>query len=151
MQTLSPMAPSLQLSYSQMGYISTANFVGYLLAVLLCGFFIGRIGARRLIFYALLLVGISMLLVGFAKSFLVVLFFYMLTGIGSGFSNVPMMALVASWFHRSLRGRAAGFIVIGSGFAILLSGRMVPYLNSIWALDGWRLSWYVLGLGSGTF
>jgi len=142
---LPAMGVSLQLSYSQMGLISTSNFAGYLLAVLVCGHLSARLGSRLLIFLALLLVAISMLLVSRAQSFGSVVLFYTLTGMGSGASNVPMMALVASWFTSGQRGKAAGFIVIGSGFAILLSGKLIPYLNQLRALDGWRLSWLVLG------
>jgi MFS family permease len=35
-------------------------------------------------------------------------------------------------------------VAIGSGFAIILSGRLIPYLNSIQE-HGWRTSWLVLG------
>jgi MFS family permease len=143
---LPAMGISLKLTYSQMGLISTSNFVGYLLAVLVCGYLSSRIGSRLLIFLALLLVAVSMLLVSRANSFITVALFYTLTGMGSGASNVPMMALVASWFSTRQRGKAAGFIVIGSGFAILLSGKLIPYLNQLREFDGWRISWLVLGI-----
>jgi MFS family permease len=143
---LPAMGASLKLTYSQMGLISTSNFVGYLLAVLVCGYLSSRIGSRLLIFLALLLVAVSMLLVSRAHSFMSVAFFYTLTGMGSGASNVPMMALVASWFSTGQRGKAAGFIVIGSGFAILLSGKLIPYINQLREFDGWRISWLVLGI-----
>ncbi|HYA31472.1 MAG TPA: MFS transporter, partial [Thermodesulfovibrionales bacterium] len=116
---LPSMASTLKLTYSQMGFISTANFVGYLISVLVSGFWSMRMGARRFIFIALLLVGVSMVLVSRAQSFASVLGLYFLTGIGSGAANVPMMGLVSHWFASTIRGRAAGFIVIGSGFAII--------------------------------
>ena len=143
---LPAMGESLNLSYSQMGLVSTANFVGYLLAVLACSYISSKIGSRLLIFLALLLVAISMLLVSLANSFISVIFFYTLTGMGSGASNVPMMALVASWFGTGQRGKAAGFIVIGSGFAILISGKLIPYINQLNPADGWRTNWLVLGI-----
>jgi len=77
---LPAMGQSLNLSYSQMGLVSTANFVGYLLAVLACSYISSKIGSRLLIFLALLLVAISMLLVSLANSFISVVFFYTLTG-----------------------------------------------------------------------
>jgi predicted MFS family arabinose efflux permease len=43
------------------------------------------------------------------------------------------------------RGKAAGFIVIGSGFAIILSGKLIPFLNQVSA-NGWRIGWILLGL-----
>ena len=95
---LPAMAESLELTYSQMGLISTSNFVGYLVAVLFCSHISARIGSRRLIFFALLLVATSMILVSRANSFITVAIIYTLTGIGSGASNVPMMGLISSWF-----------------------------------------------------
>ena len=50
---LPSMGKALDLSYSEMGLISTANFVGYLLAVLACGQLAVKIGYRLLIFLAL--------------------------------------------------------------------------------------------------
>jgi MFS family permease len=143
---LPAMAESLKLTYSQMGLISTSNFIGYLVAVLFCSYISAKIGSRLLIFFALLLVAVSMLLISRANSFTTVAIIYTLTGVGSGASNVPMMALVASWFSTRQRGKAAGFVVIGSGFAILLSGKLIPYLNQLSVADGWRTSWLVLGI-----
>jgi len=141
---LPSMASTLQLSYSQMGFISTANFLGYLVAVLVSGFWAMKMGSRRLIFVALLLVGICMALISQAGSFAQVLVLYMLTGMGSGASNVPVMGLVSSWFSSKKRGRAAGFIVIGSGFAIIISGKLIPFVNRLNGPEGWRTSWMIL-------
>jgi sugar phosphate permease len=143
---LPSMGEALQLSYSEMGFISTINFGGYLFAALLSGFLVSRFGARRLIFLALVLVGVSMSLISTANGVLTVAILYMLTGIGSGASNVPIMGLVSSWFKKQKRGRAAGFIVIGSGLGLLLSGKLIPFLNSINPTDGWRAGWLVLGM-----
>ena len=139
------MAQALSLSYSQMGFISTGNFIGYLASVLISGLVANRIGARILIFFALLLVGISMVLVSYARSFEYVLVLYFLTGIGSGASNVPVMGLVSHWFASTIRGKAAGFIVIGSGFAIVFSGKLIPFVNKLAGPEGWRISWLALG------
>ncbi len=142
---LPSMASTLNLTYSQMGFISTGNFLGYLFSVLIIGLWPMRIGARKLIFFALILVGVSMILVSRATGFGSVLVLYFLTGVGSGASNVPVMGLVSHWFASTLRGRAAGFIVIGSGFAIILSGKLIPFINILVGREGWRVSWLVLG------
>ena len=141
---LPSMAATLGLTYSQMGFISTANFLGYLASVLVSGFWAVRIGPRRLIFFSLFLVGLSMALVSQAKTFSHVLVLYMLTGIGSGATNVPVMGLVSAWFKAKKRGRAAGFVVIGSGFAIMLSGKLIPYINTVSGSEGWRISWLLM-------
>jgi MFS family permease len=143
---LPSMGASLGLGYVEMGLIGTGNFVGYLAAVMVAGPLVRRFGARRTIFCALALVGASMMLVGRAAGFTEVLVLYVLTGIGTGAANVPVMGLVPHWFARRHRGKAAGWIVIGSGFGIIYAGTLVPAINAgAGGGDGWRTSWLVLG------
>ena len=143
---LPSMGVALDLAPSEMGLISTSNFSGYLLAVIICLFMGKALDYRRLISFSLLLVGGSMCLMYRVQGFLEAAMLYFITGIGSGLANIPTMALVSNWFRQSLRGRAAGFIVVGSGFAIMLSGALVPALNRWYPAVGWRMSWGVLGL-----
>jgi len=142
---LPAMGESLHLSYSQMGLIGTVNFIGYLVSVLACGPLAEKFGYRRVIVTALLGIGLSMIFIAKAQSLLLILVLYCLTGMGSGAANVPMMALVSSWFSPGKRGLGTGFMVIGSGFAILLSGKLIPFINSSAGPEGWRTSWQVLG------
>src|SRR5512135_2600593 len=141
---LPSMATSLKLSYSQIGFISTGNFIGYLLSVLFCGHIACSIGSSRLIVIALVIIAASMALISRATSFTSVLVLYLITGIGSGAANVPVMGLITAWFDRTIRGRAAGFVVIGSGFAIIISGKLIPFVNKLVGPDGWRTNWMVL-------
>jgi MFS family permease len=141
---LPSMAASLGFGYSQIGWVGTGNFVGYLAAVLVCGPLSARLGPRRLVFAALLLMATTMALIARARSFAPILLLYTLTGFGSGAVNVPVMGLVARWFATAVRGRAAGFVVIGSGFAIILSGWLIPFVNRRVGAEGWRASWALL-------
>lgn len=141
---LPSMAETLKLSYSQIGFISTGNFLGYLASVLFCGNIARRIGSRRLIVIALIIIGASMALISQAGSFSAVLILYTITGIGSGAANVPVMGLITAWFDRTIRGRAAGFVVIGSGFAIIMSGKLIPFVNTLVGPEGWRINWIIL-------
>ncbi len=141
---LPAMAATLKLSYAQIGFISTGNFVGYLTAVLFCGRLARTMGSRRLIVTALLVIGLSMALISRATNFIAVLLLYFITGIGSGAANVPVMGLITAWFDRAIRGRAAGFVVIGSGFAIIISGKLIPLVNRMVGPEGWRTNWIIL-------
>ena len=141
---LPSMASTLGLTYSQIGFISTGNFLGYLASVLFCGHLARKIGSRRLIVAALIVISASMALISRAGSFTVVLVLYTITGAGSGAANVPVMGLITAWFDRSIRGKAAGFVVIGSGFAIILSGKLIPYVNKLIGPEGWRTNWLIL-------
>lgn len=140
---LPAMGDGLGLNYSQMGIISTINFCGYLGAVLLCGYCVRKMGSRKLIFLALMLVATTMVGVGFSNTYSIILILYFLTGAGSALSNVPIMGLIAVWFDKKSRGRAAGLCVMGNGLGILLTGRLVPYFNN--SFGSWRYSWIILG------
>jgi MFS family permease len=103
-------------------------------------------GSRLLISIALLVAGGTMLLMSRATTYAGLVALYCVTGFGSGASNVPMMALVARWFEPARRGRAAGFVAIGSGFAIIACGKLIPHVNRLVGADGWRTNWMILGL-----
>jgi sugar phosphate permease len=139
---LPSMASSLKLSYSQIGFISTGNFIGYLIAVLICGRIAKKIGSRRLIVIALAVIGASMALISRSHSFLAVLLLYFITGMGSGAANVPVMGLITAWFDRTIRGRAAGFVVIGSGFAIICQASLSFVTRSSDRKD--EINWIIL-------
>lgn len=142
---LPSMGASLGLTYSEMGFISTGNLVGYLIGVALAGLVATRAGARRTIVSGLFLVGGSMALIAFAATFHEVLSLYIATGVGSALANVPMVGLVAHWFLKSLRGRAAGTILTGNALAIVFAGFFIPRLNIEFGADGWRLGWLTMG------
>ncbi len=142
---LPSMGADLSLSYAQMGVISTGNFVGYLSGVLICGALVRRAGARTVILCGLLAVAVSMMAVGSLSLYPAIIACYFVTGMGSAFANIAVMGLVANWFAPNRRGRAAGLMVMGSGFGIMLSGTLIPFLNAALAQSGWRYGWFILG------
>ncbi len=143
---LPSMGTSLNLSYWQMGLISTGNFVGYMVSVVMAGIISGAIGARWTISMGLALVGGSMLLIAGSTGFSDVISLYVATGIGSGLANVPMMGLVSHWFGKDNRGRAAGIMLSGNGIAIVFTGLLIPWVNVSMGNDGWRTGWVIFGL-----
>lgn len=143
---LPAMGADLDLSYSRMGLIGTGNFIGYMVAVALAGFVAQRLGARLTIALGLVLVGGTMMLVGRAENYMQILPLYVVTGIGSGLSNVPLMGLVSHWFYKGARGRAAGIMLSGNGIAILCAGLYIPWINARFGMEGWRHGWVTMGL-----
>ena len=81
---LPSMGSDLGLGYSRMGFIGTGNFSGYLLGVLLSSRLVKRFDYRRVITSGIFLVGISMIIVGRANGFWLVLTAFFFTGVGSG-------------------------------------------------------------------
>jgi MFS family permease len=141
---LPSMGDGLGLSYREMGLISTANFVGYLGGALVAGSLSGAIGTRRLIPIALATIAVSLMVISVSSSFWSVLVLFTVTGVGSGCCNVAVVGLVSHWFHRGLRGRASGVVVSGSGYGIMLTGVLIPVINSAYGADGWRIGWFAL-------
>ena len=142
---LPPMKEALALTYAQMGWIGTGNFVGYLTFSLVAGYLATRLSPRLVISVGLVLVAISLFLTGLSYSFEFALITRTLTGIGSAVSNVPIMALAAAWFASKRRGMASGVLVSGSSAALFLMGSLIPYLLETFPGVGWRISWYLLG------
>ncbi len=139
------MGKALSLRYDEMGFIGTGNFAGYLAAVGMAPFCMKRWGGSRTVVAGLVIVAATMVLVGSANGFLPILCLYVLTGVGSGLSNVPMMVLVSHWFARETRGRAAGLVLVGNGVAIIFAGFLIPALGGAFGADGWRAGWRILG------
>jgi MFS family permease len=141
---LPSMGTGLGLTYSQMGLISTGNFVGYLAAVVAAGVLVRGIGSRWTITCGLAVIACSTVAVSRAEGFAEVLVFYTLSGVGSGAANVPAMVLVSYWFVRAHRGKAAGYVASGNGLGIILAGTTLPAIGA--GADSWRIGW--LGLGA---
>ncbi|PLX82943.1 MAG: MFS transporter [Desulfuromonas sp.] len=141
---LPSMRDSLGFGYDQMGLVSTGNFIGYLVSVVVAPGLIRRYRPRAVIATGLLLIAVCMFAIGRCHSFGWLLALYCLTGIGSGLANIPVMVLVSHWFRRDRRGRAAGLMIAGNGSAIIASGYLVPALNQAFGADGWRVAWQLL-------
>ncbi len=142
---LPSMKEALSLTYAQMGWIGTGNFVGYLTFSLLGGYLATRLSPRLVISASLLLVAACLILTGLSHSFEFALTMRTLTGIGSAGSNVPIMALASAWFASNRRGMATGVLVSGSSVALLLLGPLIPCILEAFPDGGWRICWYILG------
>jgi len=139
------MRSGLGLGFDQMGFVSTGNFVGYLVSVALTPRVIRRLRPRATIAVGLLLIALCMLGISLSQGFWPLLVLYTLIGIGSGVANIPVMVLIAHWFRREQRGRAAGTMIMGNGAAMIFSGLLIPQLNRLLGASGWRVGWLVLG------
>jgi MFS family permease len=138
---LPAMGRALALDYVQMGWIGTANFIGYLLGALWVRRLLPRHGERRLIAMSLMLIVATMVGVALAGNFVPILILYGCTGLGSGIAMVSSMALVPHWFARKWRGLAVGFLSVGMGLGIILAGWAVPIANAGMGVMGWRIGW----------
>ncbi len=142
---LPAMKDGLCFDYTQLGLLGTGNFIGYLSMAIIGGFLAARFGTRAVITFALILMGVTMILTGLAKSFSFAFTMRLLTGLGNGAAFVPAMALGSAWFAVKNRGFATGIVSGGIGLGIFISGIIVPLILTSFDEDGWRYSWYILG------
>ena len=143
---LPAMKDGLGFDYTQLGLLGTGNFIGYMTMAIIGGFLAAKFGTRAVITFALILMGSTMILTGIAKSFGFAFAMRLLTGLGNGAAFVPAMALGSAWFAANKRGFATGIVSGGIGLGIFLSGIIVPFILSFYDTDGWRYSWYILGV-----
>jgi predicted MFS family arabinose efflux permease len=125
--------------------LATGNMLGYLVFSLLGGVLASRFGSRAVIFSSMLAIGLSMAATGLSPGYGGALVMRTITGMASGGANVPVMALVATWFAARYRGLAVGITVSGSSFGLLITGLLVPSLLGRYGPQGWRACWLVLG------
>ncbi len=144
---LPSMKDGLHFSYTELGLLGTGNFIGYLSLAIIGGFLASRYGSRIVISLGLVLMGLTMILTGFAQSFSFAFIMRLLTGFGNGAANVPAMVLASAWFALRRRGFATGIVSAGIGGGTLIAGLVVPPLLKAYGSEGWRFSWYYLGGG----
>ena len=142
---LPAMKDGLSFNYTQLGLLGTGNFIGYLTMAIVGGFLAARFGTRIIITAGLVLMGVTMILTGLAKSFEFAFVMRLLTGLGNGAAFVPAMALGSAWFAMKKRGFATGIVSAGIGAGTFISGLTVPPILSAFGANGWRFSWYILG------
>lgn len=140
---LPPMQAALEMDNTQAGGLATANLAGYLALAVAGGALASRYGPRVVISGGLAAAALGMVLTGLAGSFTTAMVWRAFTGVGSGASNVPVMALLSAWFAQRRRGFAAGVGVTGSSLALIVLGPVVPRLLAAFGENGWRVCWFL--------
>jgi MFS family permease len=124
-----------QMSAWQAGMVQSAYHVGFLISLFAVGFLSDRYGARRI--YLLsggAAVASGLLFALLAEGFASALLLYGLTGLCSGGSYTPGLAIVAQRI-RERQGRALGYYLaaasLGYAIGLFIASAMIP-------LAGWR-------------
>ncbi len=132
-----------QLAAWQAGMVQSAYHVGFLISLFAVGFLSDRFGARRIyLMTGVAAVSSGLLFAFFADSFVSALLLYGLTGLCSGGSYTPGLAIVAQRM-RERQGLALGFYLaaasLGYAIGLLIASAMIP-------LAGWRGGFIVTAL-----
>jgi len=140
------MRGSIGFSYVEMGLLSGAIMLGYLLFSLIGGVLATRFGPKRIVIASLLCGSLSMFSIGKLSGFFPLLFFAFAMGAGGGGAHISMTTLPMAWFEERRLGRAVGILTGGTGLGIIVTGLLLPYLLSQLGQEAWRQCWFLLAL-----
>ena len=140
------MRESLSFNYSEMGLLSGAIMLGYLLFSLIGGMLATRFGPKRIAVVSLLCGALSMFFLSRLSGFSPLLFFSFAMGAGAAGSHISMTTLPMVWFEDRRLGRALGVVTGGTGVGIIVTGLLLPYLLLSLGKEAWRQCWFLLAL-----
>jgi len=142
--------PSMQIdlgmSITQAGFLGTSNFIGYLSGLLFAGSFYTKFGAAKLISRSLLTQGLFMIFMAMSSNYLIASTFYFFSGFFGALANMSVMAYITQIVPKEIRGKAVGLLATGSGFAIVISGYIVPFMEGLYKAESWRATWVVFAI-----
>ncbi|MGA2315372.1 MAG: MFS transporter [Thermodesulfobacteriota bacterium] len=140
------MRGSLGFNYIEMGLLSGAIMLGYLLFSLIGGILATRFGPKRIVIISLLCSALSMFSISRLSGLLPLLFFSFAMGAGGAGAHISMTTLPMAWFGERRLGRALGVVTGGTGLGIIVTGLLLPYLLFNLGKEAWRQCWLLLAL-----
>ena len=145
---LPAMRTDLGWTYTQAGWINTANAIGYLIGALLALATIRRLGAAFLFNAGMVLMTLSLLATALSTDLATLTFWRILAGIGGSPVFIAGGALAATLFREDPQRNALAIALSlagGGGMGMLLAGATLPLLLERWGAGGWPSTWLLLG------
>jgi MFS family permease len=140
------MRGSLGFNYIEMGLLSGAIMLGYLIFSLIGGMLATRFGPKRIVMASLLCGALSMFSISRLSVFFPLLFFTFAMGAGGAGAHISMTTLPMAWFEDRKLGRALGVVTGGTGLGIIVTGLLLPTLLFNLGKEAWRQCWLLMAL-----
>lgn len=141
--------PNMQLELgmnaTQAGIVGSSNFLGYFIGLFIIAPFYKTFGPAKLISRSLWTQGVSMVLMALSPHYLLAALFFCVTGFFGALANIAIMTYIAQVVQPSIKGRATGIVVAGIGLGIIVSGAIVPLVESFTSIS-WRISWSIFAV-----
>ncbi|EOH74329.1 MFS transporter [Enterococcus malodoratus] len=139
-----PIAQDLGINAGQKGLILSAFFLGYTLFQIPFGFLGNRLGSRKIMTLAILLIGVLMICLGFGFSLIYLLMIRFAAG---SFAHAGYPSAVSAFVTREVepakRGSVQSSMIASSGFAGIVGPLLVAPLLT---LVGWKTTYFVYGV-----
>ncbi len=147
---LPAMREDLHWTYTQAGWINTANAIGYLAGAVLALAMIGRFGARRLFIAGLVVTTLALFLSGLTRDFWALTVWRVLAGIGGAPVFIAGGAMASALFPDDQRRNALAISIYfcGGGLGMLLTGLTLPWLLEATDPGLWPWAWLAIGVAS---
>ncbi|MEM7522602.1 MAG: YbfB/YjiJ family MFS transporter [Pseudomonadota bacterium] len=147
---LPAMRQDLGWTFTEAGWVNTANAIGYLLGALAALALISRIGARRLFVVGMILTAVALLASAFARDLWAMSLWRILAGVGGAPAFIAGGALASSLFVGD-KARNALVIAVyfgGGGLGMLATGAALPSMIEAFGPAAWPDAWLWLGAAS---
>ena len=138
----------LSLTYTQAGWLVSANSLAYGISQLPAGWLADRIGPRIVLTIGVAGVGVAGLLIGLAPTYVMLALFLVLLGMAGGGYHPSAAPLVAASVEAKNRGRALGLHQIGGGGSFFIAPLIAAGIASAF---GWRGTFLALCVPSIAF
>ena len=139
-----PIAQDLGINAGKKGLILSAFFLGYTLFQIPFGFLGNRLGSRKIMTFAILLIGVLMICLGFGFSLIYLLMIRFAAG---SFAHAGYPSAVSAFVTKEVepakRGSVQSSMIASSGFAGIVGPLLVAPLLT---LVGWKTTYFVYGV-----
>lgn len=144
---LPAMKLDMQWSYTEAGWINTANALGYLIGSVLTLRLIGTVSAQQFFRWGMVLTALALALSGLTRDFGMLLAWRLLSGIGAAPVFIAGSLMAAAMFTRDARRSALAIAVYfgGAGAGIVFAGFGLPLIVEWFGASSWPAGWLLLG------
>lgn len=132
-----------KLSGATLGNLAAIYFYVYTLMQLPAGILADGFGARKTVFWGMLISGIGSLIFAGAKILMIAYFGRILIGFGVSVIFVSMLKIVTEWFPAKKFGFMSGLTLLIGNSGAILAATPLAYVVSLW---GWRMSFSLVGI-----
>lgn len=140
------MQENLQISTTAIGFISSSNFFGYFIGIIFASKIYSHFQTNRLIPLVLLIQGLSMFFMTFFDNYTLISILYFVSGFLAAIANISIMVYISHVVPKQIRGKALGIAVSGNGVAIIISGFLVPFLETFYDNLSWKIAWIIFSI-----
>ena len=147
---LPAMREDLNWTFTEAGWINTANAIGYLVGAVLALATIGRFGPKRLFIWGMALTTFSLVFCAVSRDIWLLSTLRILAGVGSAPAFIAGGAIAAAMFsdNKSKNALAIAVYFGGGGFGMVLTAASLPLFIEWFGTPGWPLTWLMLGIAA---